>query len=288
MRIEAKELTHTYMPNSPAEATAIRGVNLVIGEGEFIGIIGHTGSGKSTLAQHMNGLLRPTSGSITVNGIEIPPKGGDMRPIRRAVGMVFQYPEYQLFEETVERDIAFGPKNLGLEGEELTERVRSAMEDVGLQYEVYAPRSPFELSGGQKRRVAIAGVLAMRPNVLVLDEPTAGLDPRGREEIIGLIRDWHRDGRSVIMISHSMDDVALLCTRVIVMAEGQLLTQGTPEEVFARDEELLSHGLALPEAASIAKKLRKAGFAVPAGIVTMERLEEEILKIAGGERLGAD
>jgi energy-coupling factor transport system ATP-binding protein len=282
MRIEARDLTHTYLPNSPSEATAIHNVNLVIGEGEFVGIIGHTGSGKSTLAQHMNGLLRPTAGSIRVNGVEIPQKGGDMRAVRRAVGMVFQYPEYQLFEETVERDIAFGPKNLGLEGEELAERVRRAMQDVGLRYEIYAPRSPFELSGGQKRRVAIAGVLAMRPDTLVLDEPTAGLDPRGREEIIDLISGWHSEGRAVVMISHSMDDVAALCSRVIVMARGEVLMDGPPREIFERGEELLANGLDLPEAAAIARKLRDAGFALPPGIITMQGLEEAIFASMGG------
>ncbi len=277
MRIEARELTHTYMPGTPSQAVAIDGVTLSIGDGELIGIIGHTGSGKSTLVQHMNGLLRPTGGSIAVDGIEIPRKGGDMRAVRRTVGMVFQYPEYQLFEETVEKDIAFGPKNLGLSGEELLARVKDAMADVGLRYELFAPRSPFELSGGQKRRVAIAGVLAMQPSVLILDEPTAGLDPRGREEITELIRAWHERGNTVIMISHNMDDVARLCSRVVVMAGGKLLMQGSPAEVFARGDELRAIGLDLPEAASIAAQLRENGFALGGDIVTMAGLEEAIV-----------
>ena len=287
MRIEANELTHTYLPGTPSQAVAIEGVTVSIGEGEFVGIIGHTGSGKSTLAQHMNGLLRPTDGSITVDGVPIPRKGGNMREIRRKVGMVFQYPEYQLFEETIEKDIAFGPKNLGLDEEETARRVREAMEAVGLRYEMFAPRSPFELSGGQKRRVAIAGVLAMQPKVLILDEPTAGLDPRGREEILTMVEAWKHDGRSVVMISHSMDDIARLCGRVLVMAGGRLLMEGTPAQVFAHSEQLRSVGLDLPEAADIADRLRGAGFDLPEGIVSVDQLEEAILDAMGRDGHGA-
>ena len=287
MRIEANELTHTYLPGTPSQAVAIEGVTVSIGEGEFVGIIGHTGSGKSTLAQHMNGLLRPTDGSITVDGVPIPRKGGNMREIRRKVGMVFQYPEYQLFEETIEKDIAFGPKNLGLDEEETARRVREAMEAVGLRYEMFAPRSPFELSGGQKRRVAIAGVLAMQPKVLILDEPTAGLDPRGREEILTMVEAWKHDGRSVVMISHSMDDIARLCGRVLVMAGGRLLMEGTPAQVFAHSEQLRSVGLDLPEAVDIADRLRGAGFDLPEGIVSVDQLEEAILDAMGRDGHGA-
>lgn len=287
MRIEAVNLTHTYMPGTPSQAVAIEDVTVSIGEDEFVGVIGHTGSGKSTLAQHMNGLLRPTGGSITVDGVPIPAKGGNMREIRRKVGMVFQYPEYQLFEETIEKDIAFGPKNLGLEEGEIAERVRDAMEAVGLRYEVFAPRSPFELSGGQKRRVAIAGVLAMRPNVLILDEPTAGLDPRGREEILKMVEAWKGGGNSVVMISHSMDDIARLCDRVLVMKGGRLFMEGTPEEVFARSDDLRLIGLDLPEAAAIAEKMRSRGFDLPSGIISIDQLENAILSALGRQEHGA-
>lgn len=287
MRIEARELTHTYMPNSPSQAVAIEGVTVTIESGEFVGIIGHTGSGKSTLAQHMNGLLRPTGGSITVDGVPIPQKGGNMREIRRRVGMVFQYPEYQLFEETVEKDVAFGPKNLGLDDAEIAKRVREALEVVGLRYELFAPRSPFELSGGQKRRVAIAGVLAMQPQVLILDEPTAGLDPRGREEILDMVGRWKTDERAVVMISHSMDDIARLCGRVLVMAGGKLLMDDAPAEVFSRGDELRAIGLDVPEATAIAEQLRAAGFAMPRGVISVDQLEEAILAELGGGTVGA-
>jgi energy-coupling factor transport system ATP-binding protein len=286
MLIEAVELSHVYMPGSPSQAVAIDGVTLSVGEGEFVGVIGHTGSGKSTLVQHMNGLLRPSGGTIAVDGVAIPQKGGDMRAVRRVVGMVFQYPEYQLFEETVEKDIAFGPKNLGLEGDELDARVRAAMEDVGLQYELFAPRSPFELSGGQKRRVAIAGVLAMQPRVLVLDEPTAGLDPRGRAEILDLVSRFRQRGNTVIMISHNMDDIAKYCSRVVVMAGGRLLLDGAPDEVFSHADELRANGLDLPSAASIAGMLTEAGIAIPPGVVTARQLEEAILAAMGGDEHG--
>lgn len=286
MQIEAKSLTHTYMPGSPFSATAIRDVSFSIHQGEFIGIIGHTGSGKSTLVQHLNGLLRPTAGEIRVGGIPIPQKGGDMRAIRRMVGMVFQYPEYQLFEETVEKDVAFGPKNLGIEGEELEKRIRSSLSDVQLPFEEYGHRSPFELSGGEKRRAAIAGVLAMEPEVLVLDEPTAGLDPRSRKEMIELMRRWNDRGHTVIMISHSMEDVAKLCSRVLVMSHGELLMDGPPGQVFSRSDELTAHGLAIPQATLIAQMLRQQGFPLSQDIVSPKELEQEILSIWGGESHG--
>lgn len=287
MQIETRNLTHTYMPGSPFSATAIEDISLSIGEGEFVGIIGHTGSGKSTLVQHFNGLLRPTAGEIRVQDTPIPAKGGDLRAIRRAVGIVFQYPEYQLFEETVEKDIAFGPKNLGITGEELSARVRAAMEDVHLPYDLYAHRSPFDLSGGEKRRAAIAGVLAMQPRVLVLDEPTAGLDPRGREEITELMCRWRERGHTLVMISHSMDDIAKLCTRVLVMSQGRLLMDGTPAQVFSRVQELSDHGLDIPQAAQIAHELRRRGYALDEGIVTMSQLSVALRSLFGGDGYGA-
>lgn len=228
MPIQALGLTHTYMPDTPFQATAIADVDLQIDDGEFIGLIGHTGSGKSTLVQHFNALLRPTSGTLRVDDIDITEKGADMRAIRRRVGLVFQYPEYQLFEETAAKDVAFGPKNLGLSQEEIDKRVRKAFEMVHMDYDEMAERSPFEMSGGQKRRLAVAGVLAMDPQVLVLDEPVAGLDPKGRDEVLELMRQWHADGKTIVMVSHSMDDVAKLATRILVMNKGKLAMQGKP------------------------------------------------------------
>ena len=239
MSIVIEHLNYVYMQGGPYETRALDDVSLTIHDGEFIGLIGHTGSGKSTLVQHLNGLILPTSGKITVDGMDLAEKGTDRRAIRRRVGLVFQYPENQLFEETVAKDIAFGPKNLGLDEEEIDRRVRTAMRRVALDYDKLAQRSVFELSGGQMRRVAIAGVLAMEPQTLVLDEPCAGLDPRGREEILGLISDLHREsGATIVMVSHSMDDVAALAERVIVMNHGKVAMDGTPREIFSRGEEL--------------------------------------------------
>ena len=219
MPIELKNVTHTYSEGSAFQATAIRDVNLTIEDGEFIAVVGHTGSGKSTLVQHLNGLLKPTGGQILIDGEDLNAPGADRRRIRQKVGLVFQYPEYQLFEETVAKDIAFGPKNLGLSEDEIDARVRRAMAHVHLDYDKYAQRSPFELSGGQMRRVAIAGVLAMEPKVLILDEPTAGLDPRGRDRILGMVQELHaKGGTTVIMVSHSMDDVARLATRLVAVS----------------------------------------------------------------------
>ena len=235
MPIEVRHLTHTYSQGSAFQATAIMDVNLTIQDGEFIGVIGHTGSGKSTLVQHLNGLLTPTSGQVLIDGEDMNQKGVDRRRIRQKVGLVFQYPEYQLFEETIAKDIAFGPKNLGLSPEEVDRRVRRAMEWVHLDYDRYAQRSPFELSGGQMRRVAIAGVLAMESKVLILDEPTAGLDPRGRDRILDMVKQLHAQGGvTVIMVSHSMDDISRLATRLIVMNKGRLVADGTPGSCSAR------------------------------------------------------
>ena len=277
MPIVIEHLNYVYMSGGPYETHALDDVSLTIGDGEFVGLIGHTGSGKSTLVQHLNGLLLPSSGKITVDGLDIADKATDRRAIRRKVGLVFQYPENQLFEETVEKDIAFGPKNLGLDDAEIDRRVRDAMRKVALDYDALHERSVFELSGGQMRRVAIAGVLAMEPRTLVLDEPCAGLDPRGREEILGLIRDLHRDtGATIVMVSHSMDDVASLAERVIVMNHGRVAMDGTPREVFSRGAELRAIGLDVPQAVILADKLRERGFDVPQGVYRVEEIKAVI------------
>ena len=278
MPIVIEGLSYVYMSGGPYETHALDNVSLTIGDGEFVGLIGHTGSGKSTLVQHLNGLLMPTSGRILVDGLDVADKGTDRRAIRRKVGLVFQYPESQLFEETVAKDIAFGPRNLGLDEQEIDRRVRDAMRRVALDYDALAGRSVFELSGGQMRRVAIAGVLAMEPRVLVLDEPCAGLDPRGRDEILGLIRGLHAEsGATIVMVSHSMDDVASLAERVIVMDHGKVAMDGAPREVFSRGEELRAIGLDVPQAALLADKLRARGFDVPQGTYRIEEIRECIL-----------
>ena len=279
MSIEVKNLTHTYSVGSALQSTAVRDVNLVIEEGEFVAIVGHTGSGKSTLVQHLNGLLKPTSGQVLVNGEDMNGEGVNKRLIRQKVGLVFQYPEYQLFEETVAKDIAFGPKNQGLSAEEIDRRVRKAMAYVHLDYDKYAERSPFELSGGQMRRVAIAGVLAMEPRYLILDEPAAGLDPKGRDRILGMVKDLHAAGVTVVMVSHSMDDCARLATRMIVMSKGTVVASDTPRALFAQPEMMTSVGLGVPEAAKLCQLLREKGVALPAELYTQEELHEHILRL---------
>lgn len=282
MSIVIEKLNYVYMAGGPYETKALNDVSLTIGDGEFIGLIGHTGSGKSTLVQHLNGLLRPTSGRILVDGLDLADKQTDRRAVRRKVGLVFQYPENQLFEETVEKDIAFGPRNLGLDDAEVSRRVREAMAKVALDYERLKDRSVFELSGGQMRRVAIAGVLAMEPGTLVLDEPCAGLDPRGREEILGLIRNLHEQaGTTIVMVSHSMDDVASLAERVIVMNHGEIVMDGAPRDVFSRGEELRAIGLDVPQAVELAQQLRARGLPVPEGVYREEELEQAIEAILG-------
>ena len=282
MPIVIEHLNYVYMSGGPYETHALDDVSLTIEDGEFVGLIGHTGSGKSTLVQHLNGLLLPSSGKITVDGLDIADKATDRRAIRRKVGLVFQYPENQLFEETVEKDIAFGPRNLGLDEAEIDRRVRDAMRKVALDYDALHERSVFELSGGQMRRVAIAGVLAMEPRTLVLDEPCAGLDPRGREEILGLIRDLHRDtGATLVMVSHSMDDVASLAERVIVMNHGQVAMDGAPRDVFSRGAELRAIGLDVPQAVLLADRLRERGFDVPQGVYRVEEIKAVIEGIVG-------
>ena len=280
MPIELKSVTHTYSEGSAFQATAIRNVSLTIEDGEFIAVVGHTGSGKSTLVQHLNGLLKPTGGQILIDGEDLNAPGADRRRIRQKVGLVFQYPEYQLFEETVAKDIAFGPKNLGLSAEEIDARVRRAMAHVHLDYDKYAQRSPFELSGGQMRRVAIAGVLAMEPKVLILDEPTAGLDPRGRDRILGMVQELHaKGGTTVIMVSHSMDDVARLATRLVVMSKGELVATGTPREIFRQVDMMESIGLGVPEAARLCALLRQRGVKLPDDLYTPEELRDSLLAL---------
>jgi len=284
MPIKIEHLTHTYMPGSPFASVAIHDVNLEIEDGELIGLLGHTGSGKTTLIQHLNGLVKATEGRIVVDGLDLTEKGVSLLEVRKKVGLVFQYPEYQLFEETVAKDIAFGPKNMGLSADEIDRRVRHAMQQVGLDYETMAERSPFELSGGQMRRVAIAGVLAMQPKVLILDEPTAGLDPAGRRSILNMIRELHAaGGLTVIMVSHSMDDISTLATRLVVMSKGEMVLTGTPREVFMQQELLQSIGLDVPEAAKLTHALRAEGFDLPEDLYTLDEVREAILRLAGKE-----
>ena len=280
MPIQVEHLTHTYMTDSPFAATALEDVSLTIEDGELIGLLGHTGSGKTTLVQHLNGLLKPTSGKVVVDGLDITEKDVSLLEVRRRVGLVFQYPEYQLFEETVAKDVAFGPKNLGLSEQEVDERVRYALQEVGLVYEEIAERSPFELSGGQMRRVAIAGVLAMRPKTLILDEPTAGLDPAGRRSILGMIRELHAaGGLTVVMVSHNMDDISSLATRLVVISRGKMVLTGTPREVFQHRELLSSIGLGIPQAAELTQRLIAEGYPLPADLYTPEEVAEALLKL---------
>ena len=280
MSIEIRHLTHCYSAGTPLSTVALDDVSLEIRDGEFIGLVGHTGSGKSTLVQHLNGLLKPTSGQILIDGEDLNGEHVDRRRLRQRIGLVFQYPEYQLFEETVAKDIAFGPKNQGLSAAEIDERVRYAMNNVHLDYEKYAERSPFELSGGQMRRVAIAGVLAMKPSVLILDEPTAGLDPRGRDRILNMLEDLHsRENVTIVMVSHSMDDMARLASRLIVMADGKIRASGTPREIFSQDDMMTSVGLDVPEAAHLCRALRKKGFDLPADLYQDNELKEHILQL---------
>lgn len=283
MPIEVKNLTHVYMEGTPFEARALKDICLTIHDGEFVGIIGHTGSGKSTLISHLNGLERSQPGTVFVNGLDLGDKQTDLIAVRRTVGLVFQYPEYQLFEETVEKDVAFGPRNLGLEEGEIKSRVAEALVMVGLDPAI-AEKSPFELSGGQKRRVAIAGVVAMHPSILILDEPAAGLDPAGRREMLRLIQRIHKSGTTVVMVSHSMDDVGRCCQRIYVLNRGEIAYEGTPAEVFMHDEQLHAIGLDVPECAKLARKLREAGFDIPKGVYQPEDVCAAILENLGKGR----
>jgi len=280
MSIKIENLTHIYMPKTPFEKKAIDDVSLVIKQGEFVALIGHTGSGKSTLIQHINGLLKPTSGSLLVDDIDITVKKVKLTNIRKKVGLVFQYPEYQLFEETIEKDIAFGPHNLGLDNDEINKRVQRAMKIVGLDYEEYKDKSPFEISGGQKRRVAIAGVVAMEPKILILDEPTAGLDPKGRDDILSKIVELYKQNdMTIILVSHSMEDVAKVANRIIVMDSGKCILDGTPAKIFKEIEILESVGLAVPQVTYLIRELRNKGFNISEDIFTIEKAKQELLKI---------
>ncbi len=280
MPIEVSHLTHCYSEGSVLRTVALDDVTFRVEDGEFVGVIGHTGSGKSTLVQHLNGLLKPTSGRVLIDGEDLNGEHVNRRALRQRIGLVFQYPEYQLFEETVAKDIAFGPKNQGLSAEEIDGRVRYAMDCVHLDYDKYAGRSPFELSGGQMRRVAIAGVLAMKPSVLILDEPTAGLDPRGRDKILTMLEELHaRESTTILMVSHSMDDMARLASRLIVMSEGKIVAEGTPREIFARESMMTSIGLDVPDAARLCALLRSNGYDLPADLYRPEELKEQLLRL---------
>ena len=280
MSFKVENLTHIYMPGGPFEKVALDNINIEINDGEFVAIIGHTGSGKSTLIQHLNGLLKPTSGSIYIDEMDITDKDVNLIDIRKKVGLVFQYSEYQLFEETIEKDIAYGPKNLGFSEEEVLEQVKKSMKMVGLDYNTYKDVSPFDLSGGQKRRVAIAGVIAMNPKVLILDEPTAGLDPKGREEILAQIREFNsKYGMTVILVSHSMEDVVRVAQKVIVMNKGKVELLGEIKDVFKEVDKLESIGLGVPQVTYLMKRLREAGYNISDDIYTVEQAKKEILRV---------
>ena len=280
--LSIKHLTHTYGIGTPFCRSAVEDVSFDVMDGEFLGVIGHTGSGKSTLIQHLNGLLRPTSGQILLGGRDIWAEPKKIRDVRFQVGLVFQYPEYQLFEETVYKDIAFGPANMGKTGAELDRCVRESAKLVGIRDD-QLEKSPFELSGGQKRRVALAGVIAMEPRVLVLDEPTAGLDPAGRENLMANIRDYHRNKHTtVVLVSHSMDEIARNVDRIVVLKSAHVLMSGTPREVLARGEELLSAGLDVPEVTRVAMALRRRGLPIDPAVYTVEELERALLAARKG------
>jgi len=280
MSITINNLDHIYDKGTPYETKALDNVSLEIEKGEFVAIIGHTGSGKSTLIQHLNGLIKPSGGKIVVNGFDITAEKVKMTDVRKKVGLVFQYPEYQLFEETVAKDIAFGPENLGLNEVEVAARVKEAMQLVGLDYETIKEKSPFELSGGQKRRVAIAGVLAMKPDVLILDEPTAGLDPKGRDEILMQIKALHeKNNNTVILVSHSMEDVGKLADRLFVMNKGQLALSGKPSEIFKQADFLEGIGLGVPQVVKLSDALKAKGYDIKKEIVSINDAKEELLRL---------
>ena len=288
MQVTMEHVTHTYQPGSPFQATAIQDVSMEIREGEFLALIGHTGSGKSTLAQHINGLLKPTSGKVLLDGKDIHEKGFDKKEVRKTIGLVFQYPEHQLFEETVAKDVGFGPKNLGLFEDEIKERVIEALQKVGLGEPELMEKSPFELSGGQMRRVAMAGVLAMRPRILVLDEPAVGLDPQSREDMLQLISGLHKQGTTVVMISHSMDDVARFATRAVVMEHGAIAMEGRPQEIFRHAERLEGMGLDVPSVCKLGMKLRVMGLPCPEDVFREEQALPALLALwKEGKRHGA-
>ena len=276
--LETQDLTYVYGAGTPFEKTAVDHISLQIEGGELVGVIGHTGSGKSTFVQQLNGLLKPTSGKVLLKGKDIWAEPKKIRAIRFQVGMVFQYPEHQLFEETIEADVSFGPRNMGLEPEEVHRRVVESLAACGMGEDML-PKSPFDLSGGQKRRVALAGVLAMEPEVLVLDEPAAGLDPRGRDDIFRFITEYHeKHGTTVIFVTHSMEDAARLASRIVVMRDSHVFMDGTPPEIFSRAGELLEAGLDVPQITRVFLKLREMGAPVREGVYTVEQAAQEILR----------
>ena len=280
MSIEVRGLTHIYSEGLPHESIAIEDVTFKAEAGQLVGIIGHTGSGKSTLMQHLNGLLKPKSGTIVIGETDITVDGVVMRDIRRKIGLVFQYPEYQLFEETVAKDVAFGPRNLGLSEEEIDARIEEAVEMVGLDYHAIKNVSPFDLSGGQKRRVAIAGVIAMKPEVLILDEPTAGLNPKAHEDILEMVKTIHRNENNIIfLVSHNMNDIARMSDKVLVIDHGKLVMDGTPEEVFSRGEELKAMGLDVPDSMEIVSRLKAKGMDIKGACLTMDEAADKIAEI---------
>lgn len=282
MSIQVTNLTHIYSEGMPYETVALSEISFAIPKGSFVGVIGHTGSGKSTLIQHLNGLLKPKEGSIVIDGVDITDPKVSLREIRQKIGLVFQYPEYQLFEETVEKDIAFGPINLGLSEEEARERVKEAMELVNLSYDEISQRSPFDLSGGQKRRVAIAGVIAMKPQILILDEPTAGLDPKAHKEILRMVREIHqKEKNTILLVSHNMGDIAALSDQVLVMDRGHLALQGTPQQVFSHKEELRRMGLELPPATVFMEAIEKRCATTFKAALTIDEAEQIILDWIG-------
>ncbi len=285
MSIQVRDITHIYSEGLPYETVALKDVSFDVDDGQFVGIIGHTGSGKSTLLQHLNGLLKPKTGTIVVSGTDITADNAVLRDIRRKVGLVFQYPEYQLFEETVLKDVSFGPKNLGLEEDEIEERAVEAIRLVGLDPDEFGERSPFELSGGQKRRVAIAGVLAMKPEVLILDEPTAGLDPKAHRDILEMIKDVHQKEKNItILVSHNMNDIAALSDKILVMENGGLAMEGSPAEIFAESRKLKGMGLGVPEITDILVRLKDRGFDIRQDIFDVDEAIKAIAeKLGGGE-----
>ena len=277
--LEFKNVSYVYGEGTPFKKTAVDNVSFTIPDGKVTGLIGHTGSGKSTLSLLMNGLLSPTSGSVLLNGVDINAKGTKKRDVRFKVGLVFQYPEYQLFEETVEKDIAYGPKNMGLSEEDIQERILYAAHFTGISDEMLK-KSPFELSGGQKRRVAIAGVIAMDPEILVLDEPAAGLDPKGKSEILGSLCDFRKKrDNTLVIISHSMEDIGLYCDNIITMADGKVLLEGTPSEVFSHHEKLVENGLAVPEVMEILTRLKKDGYNINDSVYTVDDAAEKLRRL---------
>jgi energy-coupling factor transporter ATPase len=283
MSIKIKNLNYIYSPNTPFEKKALSDINITVDEGEFIGLIGHTGSGKSTLIQTLNALIKPTSGEVIINGSNIHQDKKNLVNLRQTVGIVFQYPEHQLFETTIYKDVAFAPTNMSLSKDEIDFRVRSSLSLVGIDESMYE-KSPFEISGGQKRRVAIAGVLAMQPKILILDEPTAGLDPRGSNEILKNIKKLHKElNLTIILVSHSMEDVSVLVDRIIVMDHGKVFCTGTPDTVFSRHDELLKIGLSSPQITHLINQLNKKGFQIPTNIFTIEEVTKILFEIFGNK-----